>query len=858
MQQATATPHNLPVQFTTLIGREQEIGAVCTLLRRPDVRLLTLTGAGGIGKTRLATQVASELLADFPDGVYFVPLAPINDAELVAPAIAETLGLREAGDWPLLERLKTYLCERRVLLLLDNFEQILPAASLLSELLTTAPDLKLLVTSRAVLHLRGEHEFAVAPLALPDLKRSDAPEALAGSPAVALFVGRAQALKPDFQLTDANAQTIAEICARLDGLPLAIELAAARIKLLPPPALLARLEHRLQVLTSATRDVPARQQTLRNALAWSYDLLSQEEQRLFRRLSVFVDGCTLEAAEAVIDDGESALPMLDGLAALIDKSLLQQVEGADQEPRFVMLETIREYARGLLTASGEAAEAQRAHAAYYLALAEEAEPKLTGPEQRRWLERLAAEHENLRAALLWLTGQGNTERALRLGGALWWFWWIRGYVSEGRNVLQQAQAAGEEVAAAVRAKALNAAGTLAVMQGNFDETEALCAASLALFRAAGEKERGVAPLWMLGYVSMEQGDYERARQLTEEALTLARQYGNTWGIAYSLENLAAIAFNQGDYTRAHTFIEESLATSRKTGDTEGVARSSWLLALLIMAQGDLAKARSLLEGSLALSSEVGDKRNNAYSRVILGYVAIFQELPTQARTLLEEGLALLREMGDRRGIAWALYGLGWGALSQGDAAAAQKLFEESLALLRELGHRWFMALCLEGMAAAFVAQGQPKRAARLWGAAEKLRDVVGASLPPVVQTIYESFLTAARAQTGETAFASAWAEGRIQPLEALLAPQEVMQTAPGRQQQRTLSGGASEKFPAGLTARELEVLRWVAMGLTDAQVAEKLVISPRTVSTHLTSIYNKLGVTTRSAATRFAVEHHLV
>ncbi len=858
MQQATATPHNLPVQFTTLLGRDQEIGAVSALLRRPEVRLLTLTGTGGIGKTRLATQVAFELLQDFPDGVFFVPLAPINDSDLVAPTIAETLGLREAGDWPLLERLKTYLRERHMLLLLDNFEQILPAAPLLSELLTTAPDLKLLVTSRAVLHLRGEHEFPVAPLALPDLKRLESREAFESSPAVALFVGRAQALKPDFQLTNANAQSIAEICARLDGLPLAIELAAARIKLLPPPALLNRLEHRLQVLTSATRDVPVRQQTLRSALAWSYDLLSQEEQRLFRRLSVFVDGCTLEAAEAVINAAQDALPMLDGLAALIDKSLLQQVEGADQEPRFVMLETIREYARELLTASGEAAEAQHAHAAYYLALAEEAEPKLTGAEQKRWLERLASEHENLRAALLWFAGQGDMERALRLGGALWWFWWIRGYVSEGRNFLHQAQAAGEEVAAAVRAKALNAAGTLAVMQGNFDETEALCSASLALFRAAGEHQKSVAPLWMLGYVSMEQSNYERARQRTEEALTLARRYGNTWGIAYSLENLAAIAFNQGDYVRAHTFIEESLATSRKTGDTEGVARSSWLLALLIMAQGDLARARTLLEGSLALSSEVGDKRNNAYSRVILGYVAIFQNVPTQARTLLDDGLALLKEMGDRRGIAWALYGLGWEALSQGNAAAAQPLFEESLALLRELGHRWFMALCLEALAAAFAAQGQPAHAARLWGAAEKLRDIVGASLPPVVQTMYESFLTAARTQVGETAFASAWAEGRIQPLEALLDTQQSTQTIPTGSPGLTSSGGASEKSPAGLTARELEVLRWVAMGLTDAQVAEKLVISPRTVSTHLTSIYNKLGVTTRSAATRFAVEHHLV
>ncbi len=856
MQQATHTPHNLPAQFTSLIGRAHEKEALCALLRRPEVRLLTLTGTGGIGKTRLALQAAFDLLDDFPDGVYFVPLAPISDPDLVAPAIAEALGVREAGDWPLLERLKSYLQERRLLLLLDNFEQILPAASTLSTVLAACPDLKLLVTSRAVLHVRGEQEFAVVPLALPQRLLPGESAQLSDYASTALFIERARAVKPDFQLTDANAQAIVDICRRLDGLPLAIELAAARIKLLPPQALLARLEHRLQVLTSASRDLPARQQTLRSTLAWSYDLLSAEEQRLFRRLSVFVDGCVLEAVEAVAAPAEDVFSALDGLAALLDKSLLQQIEEREQESRFVMLETIQEYAAEQLAASSEAEATRRVHAAYFLTLAEQAEPELTGARQKPWLERLAREHENLRAALLWFVEQGETEKALRLGGALWWFWWIRGYVSEGRNFMKQVLAAGEDVAAPVRARALNAAGTLAVMQGSFDETEALCAKSLALFRAAGDTPGSVPPLWMLSYVSMEQSNYGRAQKLAEEALASSRQAGNTWGIAYSLENLAAVAFNQGHYMRAQTLVKESLETSKKAGDTEGVARSSWLLALVTFAQGDLAQARALLEGSLMLSSEVGDKRNNAYSRVILGYVALFRPDPAGARGLLEEGLVLLKELGDRRGIAWALYGLGWVALSQEDAGAAQKLLEESLTLLRELGHRWFMALCLEGLAAANAAQGQPERAAHLWGAAEKLRDLIGATLPPVVQTMYAPFLATARAQAGETAFASAWAEGRLMTLEALLDVQEPVQTPSGSLRQTP--GSQAAKFPAGLTAREVEVLRWVAMGLTDAQVAEKLVISPRTVSTHLTSIYNKLGVATRSAATRFAVEHHLV
>jgi predicted ATPase/class 3 adenylate cyclase len=390
--------NKLPAQPMPLIDRKKEMARICQLLRRSDVRLLTLTGTGGVGKTRLGLETAAELLDEFAEGVCFVPLATISDPGLVVPTIAQTLGVREVGDWPLMERLKAYLHNRQLLLFLDNFEQVLTAAPRLSELLQGCPELKMLVTSRAVLHVYGEHEFPVLPLPVPDLSHLPGREALTQYAAVALFLQHAQAVRPDFHMTPANASAIVEIYARLDGLPLAIELAAARVKLLSPQGLLARLAHRLEVLTCGAQDVPARQQTLRNTLAWSYNLLDADEQRLFRRLSVFTGGCTLEAVEAMYTTlGDIASPVLDGVASLIDKSLLQKVEQEDEEPRLLMLETIREYGLECLAASGEMEATRQAHADYYLALAEEA--KLEGPQQAVWLER---EHENLRAAMQWL------------------------------------------------------------------------------------------------------------------------------------------------------------------------------------------------------------------------------------------------------------------------------------------------------------------------------------------------------------------------------------------------------------------------------------------------------------------------
>src|ERR687894_2385677 len=433
-------PNNLPMQPTPLVGREREVEDVRERLLAPEVRLLTLTGPGGTGKTRLALQAAADLLDEFEDGVFFVALATLTDPTLVASTVAQVLDVRESGDQPLIEGVKDYLKDKRLLLVLDNFEQVLEAAPLAGELLS-APRLKVLATSRIPLGVYGEHEYAVPPLAVPDPKRLPGLEALSQYEAVRLFIERARAAKADFAVTSENAPAVAEICARLDGLPLAIELAAARVKLLPPGAMLGRLGRRLKLLTGGARDLPERQRTLRGAIEWSHTLLEEGEKTLFARLAVFSGGRTLEAIEAICDtEGDLPIEAFEGVSSLVDKSLLRQEEGPNGEPRFVMLETVHEFAREKLGQSAETQEIKRVHAEYFLTLIEVAHPELKGPDQLEWLERLEAEHDNMRAALSWASERKEVEVALRLGGSLWWFWWMRGYYSEGRRWLQEALA----------------------------------------------------------------------------------------------------------------------------------------------------------------------------------------------------------------------------------------------------------------------------------------------------------------------------------------------------------------------------------------------------------------------------------
>jgi predicted ATPase/class 3 adenylate cyclase len=567
-----ARPHNLPISPTALLGREREVTEIRALLDQA-ARLVTLTGPGGTGKTRLSLQVAADLLDHFEDGAYFVELAPLSDPALVPSTIGQALGVRDAGGRPVLETLKAYLKSKSLLLVLDNFEQIVMAAPVVADLLAASPGLRVLATSREPLRLRAEQEYAVPPLALPDARDPLTPEALRGYAAVALFVERAVAIRADFALTNENASAIAEICARLDGLPLAIELAAARVRLLTPRAMVARLERRLPLLTGGARDVPARQQTLRDTIAWSYDLLDDLERRLFRRLAVFVGGWSLEAADRVCgQDNHFGVEILDGLDSLVSKSLVRQADDSGREPRFSMLETIREYARERLDASEEAPIVQHGHFRFLLDLARSGDAKLRGAEQGEWLARLEQEHDNFRAALDWSRTTATAgQAALELAATLAWFWFLRGHFGEGRRWLESALSENQEAPAPLRAKTLNGAGNLAWAQGDFERAELLHKEALGLFRESADIGGVAFTLGRLGQIPQSRGDYHRAAELFEESLSLFREVGDVWGIPSALYWLGSVTYAQGHTARAKALYEEGLSLYRTIGDRRGMA-----------------------------------------------------------------------------------------------------------------------------------------------------------------------------------------------------------------------------------------------------------------------------------------------
>jgi predicted ATPase/class 3 adenylate cyclase len=598
--------NNLPAQPTPLVGRERELAEVCSVLRREEVRLLTLTGPGGTGKTRLGLQAAAELLDEFEDGAFFVALAPIVEPAFVASAIAEPLGVVETGDRPLEESLKDYLRGKEVLLLLDNFEQVLESAPLVGELVSACPALKILVTSRSVLRVYGEREYPVEPLELPDPGRLPPLQRVEDYAAVRLFVERARAARPEFSVTDENAPAVAEICARLDGLPLAIELAAARVKLLPPRAMLERLYDRLRLLGGGARDLPERQRTLRGAIEWSYALLDRGERMLFARLAVFSGGCSLEAVEAVCDAGRDLPPdAMEGVSSLLDKSLLRREEGPKDEPRFVMLETIHEYASERLRESGESEWFRRLHARYFLAVAEAAEPELTGPEQLVWFERLEAEQLNMRAALSFAL-EAEPETARRLARALARFWEMRSYFSEGSRWLEAALRRSGASASA-RADALTEAAMFAWRRGDYDQAAALHGEALALSRELGD-ERGIGfALNSLGSQELEKGNYERATPLFDEALALSRKLGDKRTVGYALRNLGEVARQRGQYGHAATLGMESLSFFREVADEWHVAHTlAWLGRITLYTSDDLEAAVRFFEEGLAVARRLED------------------------------------------------------------------------------------------------------------------------------------------------------------------------------------------------------------------------------------------------------------
>jgi predicted ATPase/DNA-binding SARP family transcriptional activator len=765
----TARPHGLPAPVDELIGRERELAELRRLLA--TTRLLTLTGPGGVGKTRLALAAAHAVAAAFPDGALFADLSPLDEPEQVLPALARAVGARETAGQPLRDALVDHLAPLRLLLAIDNMEHVASAAPLVADLLAACPGLTALITSRGRLKLHGEQEYPVEPLAVPDApppRHGPGTPALAAAspasaPAIALFVRRAQEARPDFALTGENAGDVFAICRRLDGLPLALELAAARVRLLPPAALLARLDQPLAVLTGGPRDAPARHHTLRATIAWSHDLLTPEEQDLFARLSVFAGGWTLEAAEWVAGGAT-----LDLLASLVDQSLVRQTANGDGAARFGMLATIRAYARERLEFGGEMEAAERRHASYFLTLAETAAPHLDGPRQGAWLDRLDAEHDNLRAALTTLHELDETEDALRLAAALWRFWWQRGYLSEGRSWLEDALADAVDAPPAVRADAHDGAGALAEAHGDLPAAALHHEAALQLRRTLGDRRGEARALADFAIVADRMGDPARAAALLEDALAIARDVDDRPRIAACLANLGFAHLDRSDHPRAAAAFRESLELFRDLGDQRNLSYVLGGLGNLAFVAGDYAGAVALQEESLRVLRALGDRQGIAHAVADLGHAVQRQGDLDRAGELFHEALRRFGELGDRGGGAFALTHLGRLARLRGDPERAEALLREGLQLSWQIGERPMLTEAIEGLAEVACDRGDAVHCARLLGAAETLRETTGIPLPSVHQPAIAGCVATARAALGEGGFAAARGEGRA------LAPEQVV------------------------------------------------------------------------------------
>jgi predicted ATPase/DNA-binding XRE family transcriptional regulator len=766
---------NLPSPLTSLVGRADDVLAVRELLQWRGVRLVTLTGPGGVGKTRIALQVAAELGPAFPGGRAFVPLAALREPNLVLATIAHTLGLSDSSNDPPLARLTAYLRNRRLFLVLDNFEHLLAAAPALNDLLTACPDLTVLVTSRAPLSLSGEHEFVVSPLELPDSRSATDVASVTRSPAAALLLERLSTIDPGFALTEGAVPAIVEICRRTDGLPLAIELAAARSRHLSLQELATRLERRLDLLSHGPRDLPVRQQTLRDTIAWSYDLLTPHEQRLLRWLAVFTGGWTLERAEALCA-GEGGIPIdvMDGLAVLVASSLVWVQRDRDRQWRYGMLETIREFAEEQLGASGEEEIARQRHAAVMFAYAERADQGLQSGERLAWTRDAAGDVDNVRAALRWLLDRDETERALIFAGNLLWYWDAIGRGREGRTWGEEALAkANADPDSWAYARAAYVTGQEAWAMGDLATATRLLTASVGRFRALGDRRSLGQALDQLGSTYLSKGDVDTAREMLSESAELLDSAGDRWGYGLSIFMLGD-SLLRDDPSAARRCYEQSLAAFRALGDQFGMAIPITGLGGLAMRERDYATARTLFEEGLALRRAVGHPFNTAVSLTSLGELARYEGDDEQALAYLEEGLALFRDIGDAERTAWTLYNLGLVELHRGDVDAAAAALQESLTLRIDHGSRVQIAQTIAALARVALRQGDPDHAAQLLGAVDAIRAAHAIAMPTDEDGDEEQrFREQLQATIGADAYAAAFDRGR------LLSDEDAIQLALG-------------------------------------------------------------------------------
>lgn len=778
-------PRRLPVALTPLVGREHEVADARRLLENLAIRLLTLTGPGGVGKTRLAIRLVDDMKPDVGahDGqVVFVALAPIHDPLLVVPTIAQALDLRDEGSPPLLDRLVSVLRLRPTLLVLDNVEQVVDAAPEIGYLLAACPELTILATSRIPLRIEGEQEYPVPPLTVPDDSSTVTPEAIMLSDAVALFVRRTQAVRPDFRLTPDNAAIVAAICQRLDGLPLAIELAAACSRSLAPRALLSRLDQRLALLTSGPRTAPQRHQTMRNAISWSDSLLSPALRQLFHQISVFVGGWPLEAAETVVDPSlqmELDGGVLGGIAALVEQSLVHQVEQPDGEPRFHLLETIREYALEQLDASDHTTSTRSRHTDWCRSLALAHWRASFGPGQMEATTILLREIDNLRAALRWAVSQPDRSRAVEIAGGLATFWFFHGNWSEGLSWLDRAWPGIDTLDDATRCLVLIQSAIL---------------------------------------IAQARNDAERAITMCNEAAELAIASGDNGLLIRARTTLGAIELGTGDHAGAERSLHHALAVEKSEGHTLSAGLTLCLLGRAVYARGDNDTAAALLEESLEISQRV----NNPI------------------------------------GIAWSLISLARIARDRHEWANAARLLAASLEARWTQGYLTGCLACLRGLADVAISTGRYDEAARFLAATEALAESTGTMLTGKALERFQQVIDDTRTGLEPERFAAVWTEGRSAPVDLVIAGASEMASRLASEETSRAIGPEGIMATYGLSAREIDVLRLIAVDHSTAEIAEQLFISPRTVTTHLTSIYNKLGFNTRVAAARFAAEHGLV